>query len=474
MTAKGAKVPHSFSLSDSGNAELIAAKFADCLRFNHRRRKWLIWEQGHWCEDRDGQVYRMAQQAARDRLRAAAGITNKQEREAQAGWALKSESAYSLDAALRLAKTAFPLSDAGDGWDSDLFLLGVANGVADLHTGKLRPARPEDRITIHTSVPFDPAAQCPRFEQFMWEVFLGDKDVIRFVQRAVGYCATGAVTEQCLFLCYGEGENGKSTFLEAIRYVLGAYGHDLPFSAFELTARSGISNDMAGLESKRFVTAVETGESVRLNEGRIKALTGGDRCTARFLYSEYFSFDPSAKFWLAFNHKPRVADDSHGFWRRVRLIPFLARFSDAGRDKELAAKLIAEATGILAWVVQGCLLWQQEGLGMPPAVSEATAAYREESDLLAEFLEERYECCPGGVVECSQLRCAYEEWAKQNGEKPLDTKALSDRLQKRGFDKCRIGHNRVRAWRGLKPLERCSTDLSDTADARTDADTKIQ
>lgn len=286
------RTPASFPRTDSGNAELIAAKYRDYLRFDHRRKIWLVWKDRRWTEDQDGQVCRMAKEAARDRLKGTANIRDDEKRDQLVTWALKSESQYRLRAALELAKTTLPVSDAGDGWDSNPFLLGLRNGVLDLRTGQLRPAQPEDRITIHTPIPFAPKAHCPRFEQFLSEVFLGDSELVGFVQRAVGYCLTGNVSEQCLFLCYGEGANGKSTFLETIRYVFGGYAHNLPFSAFELAARSGIPNDLAGLVGKRLVTAVETSENARFNESRIKALTGGDRCTARFLYGEYFSFDP--------------------------------------------------------------------------------------------------------------------------------------------------------------------------------------
>jgi putative DNA primase/helicase len=272
----------------------------------------------------------------------------------------------------------------------------------------------------------------------------------------------------------GDGENGKSTFLETIRSVLGGYAHNLPFSAFELAGRSAISNDLATLVCKRFVTAAETSEGARLNEARVKALTGGDRCTARFLYGEYFSFDPTAKFWLAVNHKPQVTDDSHGFWRRVRLIPFLARFSGRDCDKDIQAKLKSEASGILAWAIKGCLLWQQEGLGLPESIDLATKAYREESDPLAHFLDERYVICADGFVESSILRRDYENWGRENGERPLDQRAFGNRLRAHGCVNGRFGHNRVRGWKGLRPVaETCEAEAAN-ADARTDADAKIQ
>lgn len=225
---------------------------------------------------------------------------------------------------------------------------------------------------------------------------------------------------------------------------------------------------------KRFVTAAETSEGARLNEARVKALTGGDRCTARFLYGEYFSFDPTAKFWLAVNHKPQVTDDSHGFWRRVRLIPFLARFSGRDCDKDIQAKLKSEASGILAWAIKGCLLWQQEGLGLPESIDLATKAYREESDPLAHFLDERYVICADGFVESSILRRDYENWGRENGERPLDQRAFGNRLRAHGCVNGRFGHNRVRGWKGLRPVaETCEAEAAN-ADARTDADAKIQ
>ncbi len=470
--SKGTHDP--FLMTDSGNAELVAAKFKDRLRFDHRRGRWLVWMDNRWVEDCDGEVFRLAKAAARERLAFAARIKDDDARKEHVQWALQSESRYRLQAALELAKCTPPISDAGTNWDADRFLLGVRNGLVDLRTGQLRLSCPADRITIYSDTLFDPAALCPRFESFLSEVFLYDADVIAFIQRAVGYCLTGAVTEQCLFLCYGQGENGKSTFLETIRGILGSYAHDLPFSAFELAGRAVISNDLAGLVSKRFVTAAETNESVRLNEGRVKALTGGDRCTARFLYREYFSFDPTAKFWLAFNHKPQVTDDSHGFWRRIRLIPFLAQFSGSECDKGLVAKLKGEASGILAWAVKGSLLWQQQGLGVPHSIDVATRAYREESDPLGEFLDERYDICADAFVESSILRRDYENWATENGDTFLNSRALSNRLRARGFVNDRLGHNRVRVWRGLRPKTAPETGACECADARTDADTKIQ
>jgi len=415
----------------------------------------------------------MAKEATRARFASAAKLGNDTERGEGLKWAIKSESRYCLQAALELAKHTSPIADSGHNWDSDPFLMSVDNGVLDLRTGDPRPARSGDRITLHSSVEYDPSARCPRFEQFLNQIFLEDAELIRFVQSAVGYSLTGVVSEQCLFLCYGEGGNGKSKFLETVRWIMGDYAHNLPFSAFELKARSSVPNDIAGIVGKRFVTAVETGDNVAFNEGRVKALTGGDQTTARFLYQEHFSFDPTAKFWLAFNHKPRVSDDSHGFWRRVRLIPFSARFDGVDEDKLLGAKLQAEAAGILAWAVRGCLLWQSEGLGLPLAVREATTLYRRENDSLAMFIEDCYDRCPDCVVASAELLRDYRAWAMENGEMALNARALGPRLRTLGVESTRtgVGRLRTRGWRGLKRKGSIPTDLAE--DTRTEADTTI-
>jgi putative DNA primase/helicase len=464
-----------FPQTDSGNAELIARLFGKQLRFNHARQCWLIFRNGHWEVDRDGEAYRLSKRAARERAKAGNDLKDDNERQEAVKWALHSEQEPRLRAALKLAQSTPPLADDGKSWDSDPFLLGVQNGVINLKTGKLREGRPEDRITLRASVPYDPSAKCPRFEQFLREVFRDDRELIGFVQRAIGYSLTGAVTEQCLFLCYGEGANGKSKLLEAIRHVIGGLAHNLPFSAFELAGRSTIPNDLAGLVSKRFVTSAETNENVRFNEARLKALSGGDTLTARFLYGEFFSFEPTAKFWLAFNHKPRVTDDSHGFWRRIRLVPFMAKFEGSQDDKGLPDKLKAEARGILNWAVQGCLSWQSEGLGEPSAVNAATKAYREESDPLAEFLDEQFERSPKGRVPSSLLCEAYGEWAQANGEERLAPRALASRLGSRGFTAGRdvLDGRRVRVWCGLKRRD-YQADTLDAVDSRTDRDASIQ
>jgi putative DNA primase/helicase len=441
-----------FCCTDAGNAEFFADMYKASLRYDHGRGRWMIWREHWWEEDRTGAVVQLAKQAVRQRHVEAQRINDPDVREAAMGWARRSESRPRLDAMLALAKSEPLLSTRGDQWDGDPFLLGVANGVVDLRNGRLLKGDQSDLISLHSDVPFDPAALCPRWEQFVSEVFGGDKEMTEYIQRALGYSMTGDTREQVFFCCYGTGANGKSTLLEVLRHVLGDYAYNLPFSGLELKARPGIPNDIAALAGRRFVTAIETNESAELNEARIKALTGGDPITARLLYREYFTFVPVGKFWLAFNHRPRVADASYGFWRRVRLVPFDQRFAGAKIDPELVRKLKAEAPGIVAWLVRGCLAWQEYGLGMPAKVKIATDEYRQESDTLGEFLADRCVVEKFAHVLAGTLYKEFCDWSRGSGERfpSLDRRAFSARMVTKGFTKARIGHTRAWTWLGLR------------------------
>jgi putative DNA primase/helicase len=443
-----AQVPEPNHQTDAGNGEQFAQLYGDRVRFDHRRRKWLIWAGDWWREDDRGEVRRLAKEAARDRYQRAPEIADLTERAKEARFAIVSENRQRLEAMLVAARSEEPIRDPGDRWDADPNLLGVANGVIDLRTGDLRRGAQDDRITLYTDIEYDVDARCPRWERFLDEVLCGDRELVDFVHRAVGYSLTGETTEQCVFTCYGVGSNGKSVFLAILRGLAGGYSGNTPFSTFELRDRSSIPNDLASLAGRRLVTASETTEGARLNEARLKALTGGDVITARFLHGEFFSFQPVLKLWLAVNHKPVVRDDSHGFWRRVRLLPFERRFaSDA--DPVLLQSLIAELAGILVWAVRGALLWREDGLRVPGAVSAATAAYRAESDPLSEFVDE---CCVVGAgleLPATPGYRTYREWSLSTGvtaREVMSLKEFGSRLTAR-FDRKRRNDGVV--YRGL-------------------------
>jgi putative DNA primase/helicase len=392
-----------FPTTEAGDAEFFAAANEDTVRYDHRRGRWLLFDGHHWLPQTDGKIHRLALEAVRARLRGAVGDKDRMR------WAIGGEARKRQTNMLALVQNMRPVTDDGKGWDADPWLLGVPNGVIDLRTGSLRHGRPEDRITMRARVPFDPNATCPLWDQTLAEIFGDREELVAYLDRLIGYSLTGDCREEMLPFCWGGGANGKGTVMNTIGWLLGDYADDLPFSALELHERAGIPNDIAKIVGKRFVTSSETGETKRLNEARVKALTGRDPITARFLHQEFFTFQPSAKFWLATNQKPIVRDTSLGFWRRIHLIPFTRSFAGSP-DLQLKDKLRAEAVGILARAVRGCLEWQRTGLNPPDAIREATKSYRAASMPLARFLDERCLIQDNATATFGDLFRAYVRW----------------------------------------------------------------
>ena len=309
MTTK--KKPPTFPRTDAGNAEMFADLYGEKVRFDHKQTRWLIWNEtrSRWIEDKQYKVRILAKRTARQRAKTALGIDSEDERRREILWAFQSEGRYRIDAALELAKSEAPISDGGEGWDADSWLFGVANGIVDLRTGKLREATQADRITKFSPVAFDPDAKCLRFEKFLEEVFEGDHDRSRYVQKAVGYSLTGNTREQCLFACFGKGSNGKTTLIEILLHIFGDYGVGLDFSTLE--TKNHVIGEGLNLPGARFAKSVETREGRQIDEARVKSWTGGDTISIRPLYRNSFSFSPSHKLWLSFNDKPIITDASY-------------------------------------------------------------------------------------------------------------------------------------------------------------------
>ena len=398
-----------FPLTEAGDAEFFASLFGDQVRYDHRRGAWLLFHGHHWAPQTDGEVQRLALDAIRARQVAATRITDKDDRQTHLKWATAGEATKRQANLLRQAQSVKPIADAGDGWDSDPWLLGVGNGVVDLRTGRLRDGRPEDRITKVAPAAFAPDAPCPRWERFMREIFADHSEVADYIQRVIGYALTGETNEQVFWIFFGEGQNGKSTLMEVL--MRGVFGRDyawtMPFPS------AGWSNAMseyqkAELVGQRLVQASEVAQRGQLNEELIKSLTGGDTINARHPYGRPFAYEPVAKFFLRVNDKPVIRDQSHGMWRRVKLVPFTQVFRNP--DRSLPATLMAEASGILAWAVRGCLDWQREGLRHPAVVESATNEYRAESDPLVQFFADRCVLADHAQVPAKALFDAYVSW----------------------------------------------------------------
>jgi putative DNA primase/helicase len=436
------------NLTDVGNAERLVARHGQDLRYCHPWSRWLVFDGRRWADDTTGEAVRRMKETLRYLAASANELEDDVERRALIKFALLSERDARVRAALGQSQSQAGIPVLPDELDADRWLLNVANGTVDLRTGELREHERGDLITKLVPARYLPGAECPLWQAALERWFAGDRELIEFVQRLVGYSLTGTTREQLLLVLYGPGENGKSTFVTTMLDLLGDYAQQTPTSTFLDRRGDAIPNDLARLRGARLVAAAETGESRRLNEALAKQMTGGDRISARFMRGEFFEFTPAFTPWLATNHKPEIRGTDHAIWRRIRLVPFTVTIGAKERDLELQEKLRDELEGILAWAIDGCLSWQQDGLDTPLAVEEATAEYRAEMDVVGRFLAD---CCYVGdsaEVSSSVLYARYGYWCQENGEQELSQNALARRLSDRGYQNRRsTGGKRV--WSGL-------------------------
>jgi putative DNA primase/helicase len=435
--------------TDTGNAQLFALLHGHDIRWCEAEDQWITWNGGRWT-DLGASAGWLAQQALNAIYREAEGLSAEEEIRATK-WANLSASGARLNNMTGLAKTMLPCSP--DDFDQDQYLLAVANGAVDLRSGRLRSARREDLMRLTSPVTFDENADCPRWSQFLREVFEPDPELIPYLQKAVGYSLTGETREHAFFFLQGKGANGKSTLAFVLQEFLGEYGATCARSML-LEKRPGApTNDIASLRGKRLAIAQELKDGDLLDEPAIKGLTAGDPQRVRGMYKEFFEMTPRFKLWIMSNVPPAIQGVDDGIWRRLRLLPFKVSFK--GReDVTLVEKLRAELPGILNWAVQGCLRWQAEGLGTSPVVTAAGDSLREDLDYMLNFIADRCIVGEGLAVKANVLYGDYKAWCAQRGEEPR-TAALFGRrlLAVEGITRERSGGVRYRGIGRQAPAE---------------------
>ena len=436
-------------LTDLGNARRLVTRHGDDLRYCYSWGCWLVWDNRRWLRDDSGGIVRRAKETVRSIYAEAAEEEDRKERQGLAGWAKRSEAEARIAAMISLARSEPDIPISPDELDTDPWLLTVQNGTIDLKSGELRGHRRKDLITKLAPVEFDPDTACPTFRAFLETIFANNENIVEFLQRVLGYALTGSTQEQIVIILYGTGSNGKSTLLGVIGDILGDYAAQIESSTLMVKRGESINNDIARLAGRRFVSAIEAEAGKRLAESLVKTMSGGDRMVARFLHKEFFEFKPEFKVFLATNHRPRIYGTDHAIWRRIRLVPFDVVIPDGEQDSTLPEKLRRELPGILAWMVRGCFDWQQHGLGEAEEVMAATQDYRNDQDVLREFLTERCYEHSGASATSKDLYEAYKLWANDSGEHPISQRLFGERLGERGFRRERRSSDGRMQWNGI-------------------------
>jgi len=435
--------------TDLATTRFFIHRYGDRLRFCVEEKKWYIWNEVRWVQDRKGRVILLAKNVSSLIEQEAKRASSEFERDSLKAWAYRSASQHGINAIVELAKTELGIPVLVNELDCDPMLLCVQNGVLDLRTGSLIQPQKNHLITKQARVAYDPTAKCQRWLQFIDEITGGDPELSTYLQRCVGYWLTGLTGEQCFFILFGVGSNGKSVLIRVIQTSMGDYAMSTPPETFMAKRNPGAASpDLARLRAIRLVVAAESSSTSVLDEPLVKQLTGQDIIACRHLYCELFEFLPAFKPILLTNHLPIIRDPGHAIWRRIQAIPFLRIFREEAQDKQLDEKLLAELPGILNWAIAGALEYQKFGLKAPKCVLDAIATYRSDMDVLGDWLNEECEDSPSATTPVKDLYDAYSFWCHREKHTPIGKRNFGDELEKRGYARAKMGGGRVH--RGIK------------------------
>lgn len=449
----GAELP---DYTNTTMANLFLGEHGDDVRHVTDSGSWLTWDGRRWTYNEKA-VDRKFQQtvanleqrmhsAFRSELDSADGKEAKASVRKKWGYHLQQCQRYkntsAIKAALERAAKHESIEVLAAQLDQKTMVLNCANGTVDLELGTMRPHDRADLLTIVLETEFDPDAECPLWIKSLYRWLSNDPEYARYVWKAFGYTLTGSTKEECLFFPYGKGRNGKSTALKVIQRILGGYAVTAPNNLLNAGIDGVKPHDTATLQGCRMAVAPEVDGSKHFVAADLKRLASRDKLSAKRLYEQPYNFFPTHKLWLTGNDLPTVRNDDEGTWRRMRILPFTERITDAELDQDLDEKLFAEAKGILAWLVRGCLKWQEEGLVSPKKVLEATGEYRARMDLLGAFIDDVSEVDLGGKIATGDLYKVYKQWCQYGGQKAVvNQRGLAQKLMERGWESKKISTN---------------------------------
>jgi putative DNA primase/helicase len=433
--------------TDTTNAYRLFTEYKKDIKYISPWKKWIVWNGSRWEIDDGYLIQDKALKIVRSIYSELLKTDDYRERLDIEKYAMQSEAVRRRKALIEAASWIPELNIKTELLDINPWLLNVSNGTVDLQSGLLCEHSQNDYITKLANVEYVKNADCPLWKKFLMEIMNFNNELIRYIQTAVGWAVTGDTSEQSMFILYGTGANGKSTFLNTIMNILGDYAIATPTETFMKKSNDQISNDIARLRGTRFVTTTEAEQGRRLSEPLIKQITGNDRMTARFLYGEYFNFTPTFKIFMASNHKPVIKGTDYGIWRRIRLIPFITKIPEEKQDKYLEKKLMKESAGILNWIIEGAVRWCNEGLITPNIITSATDEYRGEMDVIGNFLKEQCLLIPDKYVKAREFFKCYQDWCIEHNEHAVSERFLGLRLKELGLNQKRNADGRY--WAGI-------------------------
>jgi putative DNA primase/helicase len=415
---------------EDGDAAVFTELFEGQVAYDHAEGQWYLWGGQYWEPDSTNAIINLLRtEVAGQYAQRYTDLIKEDKSDTAKPYGKRAERLHTRrrkEHVLWAAASRPGLALSGDEWDSHPWLLGTPNGVIDLETGEFRSGRPRD--WIRTVIPttwqgLDTPA--PRWESFLTEIFDNDQQIVEFAHRLLGYGLTGLTTEHAFPILWGpQGRNGKSTFLETLASTLGPdITMSIPSEELMYSYRGGNTGPqpyIVKMRGKRLIWSSETNPDRRLDGEMVKKLTGGDRIHAHAKYANPIEFSPTHLLLLLTNHKPKIEAQDNAIWDRVHLIPFELRFVDnpireneRPRDPYLPHKLREEREGILAWLVRGCLAWQDRGrLDPPPQVAMATEEYRGDEDTIGQFIDDYCVVEVDAQVRHMEFYKAYKQWCK--------------------------------------------------------------
>ncbi len=414
---RGVEAP---GLSEDAPALQFTEAHKDRLRYVAQFGRWLQWDGTRWAFDKTKEVRDQVRIICRD---AASRVEKGQ---------IRIASLKTIAAVEKLAQSDRRHAATPEQWDRDPWLLNTPDGTVDLRTGDLLKHSPEDLITKSTAV--GPAGGCPLWHEFLRRITDGDDALMQFLKRKAGYSLTGVTREHALFFLHGTGANGKTVYTNTLAGIASDYHVTAPPEVFMAARNDRHPTELAMLWGARMVTAVETEEGRRWAESRIKALTGGDPITARFMRQDFFEFTPAFKLMIAGNHRPSLRNVDEAIRRRFFLVPFDVTIPEKERDRTLSDRLRDEWPGILEWAIEGCNEWKEDGLAPPERVLAATEEYLASEDAFGTWLQEDVEKQHGAHETSADMYKSWKAWAENAGEFVGTQKRLSQALLERGFE----------------------------------------